>query len=359
MTRLQVVVGGQYGSEAKGHVAGYLAQGEIAPLCIRVAGPNAGHCVVNPDSGVRHALRQVPAGAVTNPRATLAIAAGSEVDFRVLIDEITRLEADGIKVRERLIIDPQATVLEERHRIAEETSSLRARTGSTTKGIGQARADRIMRNAKICADYPDTVAAWGLLDGVAARARSTIYSAVQVEGAQGYGLGLHAGHYPQCTSSDCTAIDALAMAGVTPWQFPPGAVEIWLVFRPYPIRVAGNSGSLPGETSWDALGLEPEYTTVTKKMRRVGAWDGRLAAAAIAANGGYAHKAHNPVRIALTMADQLDPALAGCTNPDQIWFSHKYQSFALQMQADCGRRPSLVTTSDRTCVDMSMWEAPR
>ena len=92
MSKIQVVVGGQYGSEGKGAVAGYLAGLETDPLCIRVAGPNAGHSVVHPGTGKKYALRQVPVGAVTNPDALLAIAAGSEIDPYVLSEEIAWLE---------------------------------------------------------------------------------------------------------------------------------------------------------------------------------------------------------------------------------------------------------------------------
>lgn len=351
MSRLQVIVGGQFGSEAKGHIAGYLAAQELSPLCIRVAGPNAGHTVVNPKSGRRHALRQIPAGAVTNPNATLAIAAGSEIDVAVLVDEVAMLEADEVKIRERLIIDPQATVLQHRHVTAEADANLVKAVGSTGKGIGAARAERIMRQASIAAEIESALATVGRVEPVSRYSRLfSVYTAVQVEGTQGYGLGLHAGFYPQCTSSDCTAVDMLAMAQISPWAFLADMLDIWVVFRPYPIRVAGNSGPLIGETTWEALGLEPEFTTVTKKMRRVGHWDSDLARDAVAANGG------RRVKVALTMADQIDPALAGTTDPEAVWFSESYQRLAGQMLSDCGRRPLLVTTSDRTCVDMSGWE---
>jgi len=355
-SRLQVVAGGQYGSEAKGHIAGILAAPELSPLCIRVAGPNAGHTVVNPATGNRHALRQIPAGAVTNPNATPCIAAGSEIDPSVLSNEVNLLEADGIKIRDRLRIDPQATIIETRHLAAEDDADLHQLIGSTGKGIGAARADRLMRQARIAADYPEILGQLGRLEPVAPLARMSVYSAVQIEGTQGYGLGLHAGHYPKCTSSDCTALDFLAMAQVNPWAYPQAAFEIWVVLRPYPIRVAGNSGPMRDETTWDRLGLEPEHTTVTRKIRRVGHWDGQLAQAAVAANGGYDRVGRNPVRVALTMVDQIDPALSAVTDPETIWFSSRYQSFAEQMLSDVGRRPAIVTTSDRTWADMTGWE---
>lgn len=338
------MVGGQFGSEAKGHVAGYLASLEHAPLCIRVAGPNAGHSVVNPRTGMKHALRQIPAGAVTCENAILAIAAGSEVDCEVLENEIRALEADDVKIRDRLFIDPQATILDEGHRLIEQTSTMTERIGSTGKGIGAARADRLMRRAMVVGDMRG-MGIYGTVGSVGPLVRSSDWSTVQIEGTQGYGLGLHAGYYPHCTSSDCTAADFLAMAQVNPWEHE---LEIWIVYRPYPIRVAGNSGPMHEETTWEELGLEPEYTTVTKKMRRVGQWDAKLARAAIEAHGGQ----NAPIQIALTMADQLDKALAGSTNGWELVESHAFAVFAAQMTDDLGYPLSLVTTSDRTCIDL-------
>lgn len=79
----------------------------------------------------------------------------------------------------------------------------------------------------------------------------------------------------------------------------------WVVARVYPIRVAGNSGPMKGETTWEALGLEPEKTTVTQKIRRVGAWDADLVRRAVQANGG-----EKSVRVVITMLDQVIPELA-------------------------------------------------
>lgn len=353
MSKLQVVVGGQFGSEAKGAVAGHLASWASEPLCVRVAGPNAGHTVVNPITGVRHALRQIPVGLVTNPNATGAIAAGSEIDIEVLDTEIRALEADGIKVRDRLTIDPQATILDEGHRSEEQQSDLVARIGSTGKGIGSARAARIRRMAMIAGDMRG-LGMYGEITQVAdaIRAEIKIDGLVQIEGTQGYGLGLHAGYYPHCTSSDCTALDFMAMAQANPWNFDE--TEIWIVFRPYPIRVAGSSGPLAGETTWEKLGLPQELTTVTKKIRRVGTWDPDLARAAVEANGGQ----HAPIKIALTMADQIDPALAGTTTALDLVESSAFAQFAHRVTTDTGYPLDLVTTSDRTCIDLrGRWAA--
>jgi len=314
-------------------------------LAIRVAGPNAGHSVVHPSSGKKYALRQIPVAAVTNPDASLCIAAGSEIDPYVLHEEIAWLEKDGVSVKDRLLIDPAATWLTQDHKDRETTAGLVGRIGSTGKGIGAARAARIMREAHTVGQHRSEFEQYGHVGSVAAAARTVLRgeATVQIEGTQGYGLGLHGQHYPQCTSSDCTALDFLQMAQVNPWE--AGQLQVWLVFRPYPIRVAGNSGYLYGETSWEALGLEPELTTVTKKTRRVGLWDGGLAHAAVQANGGP--RAVWPV---LTMADQIDPALAGATDPDAVFGSDLLGQFLKIFEADVGLEPCMVTTSDRTCV---------
>lgn len=315
-TSLDVVVGGQFGSEAKGRVAGALAvkYGEqyIRTMGIRVAGPNAGHVVF--DQGRRYAMRQIPV-AFVNPEARLYIAPGSEVDFDVLKAELNMLEADGYKIRERLLVSSQATIITPAHIRFERNSDLVQRLGSTAKGIGAARADRIWRIAPIVKD------AEAYLDGemgvaVGDHDLNTMFRnnksglAVVLEGAQGYGLGLHAGHYPQCTSSDARAIDFLAMAGISPWSLNLfGANDrrfrIHVVVRPNPIRVAGNSGELKGETTWKDLGLPEEHTTVTQKVRRVGEFDVDQVREAVAANG------HAHVGIAFSMVDQIIPEVAG------------------------------------------------
>lgn len=291
MGKLVVVVGGQYGSEGKGAVTAWLAAQEEAPFCIRVAGPNAGHTVW--DEGVEWKLRHVPVAAVSNRESLLALAAGSEIDVSVLESELQALDAAGYDVSSRFMVDGQATLIDPHH--ADQEQQLIGRIGSTGKGIGAARADRLWRTARLA----------GGRTNVAHSARNALLvgRTVIVEGTQGYGLGLHAGHYPYCTSSDCRAIDFLAMAGLSPWDMAVTAFEVWVVMRVYPIRVAGESGPMLGETSWENLGLAAERTTVTNKVRRVGVWDEDLARAACEANGGP------PVaRVALTMVDHIvDP----------------------------------------------------
>jgi adenylosuccinate synthase len=136
---------------------------------------------------------------------------------------------------------------------------------------------------------------------------------VIVEGTQGYGLGLHTKYYPFTTSGDCRAIDFLAQAGLSPW-IANAELKVIVCFRPFPIRVAGNSGPMGAETTWDNLGLPKELTTVTQKVRRVAEWDPALVEAAIRANGGLGRH----MVLALTMADHVIPGLKGQTHLEDL-----------------------------------------
>jgi adenylosuccinate synthase len=308
---IQVIVGGQFGSEGKGHCAAELAKWEEEMLAIRTGGPNAGHTAWS--ERTEHKLRQVPVASVVNPKATCALSAGSLVQLDLTEREVNET---GIPT---LLVDSSATILEPAHAVFEQGDDALA-WGSTRKGIGAARMDRLHRTARTWADVVPSYAGTHLLEcHVAELARQYLESGltVQIEAAQGYGLGLHTEFYPKTTSADCRAIDALADVGISPWEFPEADLDIWVVIRPYPIRVAGDSGPLKFETSWEALGLPEERTTVTNKVRRVGAWDPGLVAEAVRANG------RRYVRLWMNMADHVFPFLShrttmGGLNPRDI-----------------------------------------
>lgn len=312
MTKIHVVVGGQFGSEAKGHVCAQIHR-RWPCIGVRVGGPNAGHTVVD-QNGKHWAFRHLPVAAIADPDAPLFLAAGSEIDPIVLNREIMEVEDEGIPVQPRLFIDRNATWLEKRH-IEEETASSLDDTGSTKKGIGAARADRIWRKARriiecddvlgeLVSDTHDLMTALAALHG----------RDIVIEGTQGYGLGLHTDWYPHTTSGNCRAVDCLAQAGLLPG--PDGEAHVWLVFRTYPIRIAGNSGEMLEETTWDDLTratggyVQPELTTVTKKTRRVGLWDSELAKKAVDANGGCGKHLHP----CLMFADYWQPDLANISS---------------------------------------------
>ena len=124
---------------------------------------------------------------------------------------------------------------------------------------------------------------------------------VVVEGTQGFGLSLyHAETWPYRTSRDTTAFSFIGEVGVGIQPF-----EVILAVRTYPIRVAGNSGDLPGELTWEELQKRSnyphpisEFTTTTNRLRRVGEFDWSIVDRAVAANG--------PTQIALHGADYID-----------------------------------------------------
>jgi adenylosuccinate synthase len=93
-----VLVGGQFGSEGKGKIAGYLAS--ECDVSIRTGGPNAGHSVEQ--DGKFYKLQSVPC-AFINPQCLLCIGAGGIIDISILEREIKEC---GLSP-ERLVIDPK------------------------------------------------------------------------------------------------------------------------------------------------------------------------------------------------------------------------------------------------------------
>jgi len=90
-----------------------------------------------------------------------------------------------------------------------------------------------------------------------------------------------------------------------------------LVLRTYPIRVGGNSGPLRDELTWEDVQLRsgapsvvPEYTSVTKRLRRVGAFDLDLVVSAVRYN--------RPTALAVMGLDRLDHRNTGALSPDEL-----------------------------------------
>jgi adenylosuccinate synthase len=310
--KIRVVVGAQYGSESKGRTAGFLLSEDVSPdpqLTIRVGGPQAGHIVVGRDPNAPSSvmpdryhwkLRSVPVGAVCREDAMLAIASGSEIDPERLRFELAELDRAGYKASDRLTLDPMATWMTPEHKDREVGSDIVERIGSTSTGVGEARCDRVMRCAAVVRDIQPDYTVGPVRDLADLFLDSG--GDVLIEAAQGCHLDLYRGPYPFATSGRTTAIDALASAEVVPWRYPQHELQVWLAVRVNPIRVGGNSGPLKGETTWEALGVEPEITTVTKRVRRVGEWDPDLVRQSVEWCGGAP-----TVRLSLSHLDYLFP----------------------------------------------------
>lgn len=369
MQHIEVVVGGQFGSEAKGHMTAQLvkqavlggASDDVQVINIRVAGPNAGHTAYD-EAGNEFKFRALPVGAIVDDEVLCYIAPGSEVQMSVLLAELELARDTGHDPK--VAVSGMATLLEDHHIEEEQARNMHEKIGSTAKGIGAARADRIMRTARRVKDSPEALEQ--LADaGINVIEPSEFYTNdvlglifnqhIIIEGTQGYGLGLHTDNYPQVTSSDCTALDFLAMAQLPPWRGTVRSLTVWVVARAFPIRVAGNSGPMKGETSWEGLHLPEERTTVTNKVRRVGEWDPDLLRAAVQANGGP-----GVVQIALTMADQIIPEIKGFGGSEADLRTYPLtaikdlEQWALRCATDAGAPVGAITTSPTSVIWLEM-----
>ena len=295
---VDVIVGGEYGSEGKGHVVSYLAR-EYG-LLVRVGGPNAGHSVMH--SGGKYVHHQLPSGTRTSD-AELLIAAGAVLDLPKLLEEI----ADCAVGVDRLFIDAQAMIIRPEDIKAE--AKLVAKIGSTGQGVGAATARRIMGRSggvTLARDEPllkpFIVSGQTILERAFGRGHRVL-----VEGTQGTELSLYHGRYPHVTSRDTTAAGCLSEAGISPTRVR----RVVMTCRTYPIRVQSPRGSTSGpmsrEISWPEISRrsgipigqlrKAEKTSTTKKRRRVAEFDWDLLRRASLLNG--------PTDIALTFADYL------------------------------------------------------
>lgn len=277
-----VVVGGQFGSEGKGKVAHYLAKEMQASYVVRCGGSNSGHTVID-DNGKARVFRHLPTAAIL-PNVKLALCAGSYIDVEVLLKEIenTAITPD------RLIIDPEAVIITQNCKDIENASGLVRAIGSTGSGTGAAVAARVQRADVTFAK--DVIALHPYIADVTMTLRNSLdkKERIVIEGTQGFGLSpLHSRLFPKVTSRDTTAGTFVAEAGLSPLDVD----DIALVIRAFPIRVAGDSGPLENEISWSVITEEGnhfsaiyEYTTVTKKLRRVGRFDPEIVKRAIAVN---------------------------------------------------------------------------
>ncbi|MGA2185789.1 MAG: adenylosuccinate synthetase [Bryobacteraceae bacterium] len=296
-----VVVGGQFGSEGKGKISAIITLQEQIDVCIRCGGPNSGHSFQG-QNGEMVLLRQLPTGFV-RPQTRLLIPAGGLVDLEVLRSEIAALGLDARRVG----VDRNAMVITPDDRDQERRLGLGERLSSTLCGVGSAVARRVLRSGNV--DLAANAAMsneWlrPFLTDVSAESNLAVDRGkkVLIEGTQGSGLSLyHTSHYPKATSRDTNAAGFLSEVGLSPRLVS----EIVVVFRTFPIRVAGaQAGPLHEELTWEQLQAESrspvplhEYTSVTHKLRRLGRFDWDAASRALMLN--------RPTRLALNFVDYL------------------------------------------------------
>jgi adenylosuccinate synthase len=330
------VIGAQWGDEGKGKVVDWLAS--RADIVVRFqGGHNAGHTLVVGNQTYKLSL--LPSGVV---RGKLGIIGnGVVVDPVALLDEIARVEAQGLRVTpDTLRIADNAILILPLHGAidrAREAARGDRRIGTTGRGIGPAYEDKVARRAIRVCDLaePATLDAkldelllhhntllaglgaptfdkaqllndllalaprilpyaepvWERLDEARRAGRRILF-----EGAQAVMLDVDHGTYPFVTSSNTVAATAASGAGVG-----PGTVGFVLgIAKAYCTRVG--SGPFPTELH-DATGAllgdrGQEVGVVTGRKRRCGWFDAALVRQAVKVGGIKG--------LALTKLDVLD-----------------------------------------------------
>jgi adenylosuccinate synthase len=345
------VVGGQYGSEGKGNCVAHVAN--RYDIHVRTGGPNAGHS--HQVNGRIFKQQVVPVG-WSNPNARIVIGIGGLVPIDMLVSEVKDIMSEDTSIVERLYIDGGAGVLD--HKFHEEEGgtdgTIHQRIGSTGEGVGAARRARLRRDSSFrlmrdaLADLDAECDGVGIppLSGRIVENTSHLLRewsdgglAILLEGTQGSGLSLIHGPWPFCTSADTNAAQLAADAGIPPHR----VTSVLLVVRTYPIRVAGNSGPLDGELTWEEMkeripGITEERTTVTNKVRRIADWDEVLLRRALTLN--------DPTSIALNFVDYLSPE--DTAKDDFASLSERSMRFVTYLETTFGVPVSLIGTGGDT-----------
>jgi adenylosuccinate synthase len=331
-----MVIGAQWGDEAKGKVVDLLSQD--AKITARFnGGDNAGHTVVN-DYGT-FKLRLTPNG-FSNPNTTCIIGPGVVVNLATLINELNMIKDAGIDLTNRLWMSPRCHVVMPYHPMVEsiyEMAKGDASTGTTKRGIGPVYADKVSYNGIRLVDMQDQavfldklqiqlqvknalfkafnlepldvqtvlkekLAQYSQIQSMVRESFGLVQLALEensiivLEGAQGSLLDNTWGTYPYCTAS--TTISGGVTAGL-------GIAPRWInrvigVAKAYTTRVG--RGPMPTELN-DPTGQilqneGMEFGTVTGRPRRCGWFDADLVAFTAQLSGF--------TEIALTKLDVLD-----------------------------------------------------
>jgi len=329
------VVGAQWGDEGKGKIVDWLSN--RADVVVRFqGGHNAGHTLVVGDQTYKLSL--LPSGVVQGKPSV--IGNGVVIDPWALLEEIARVEAQGIKIApDMLTVADNATLILPLHRDLDQAREAQAanKIGTTGRGIGPAYEDKVGRRAVRVADLADPAALEAKIDRllahhgplrrglglpeadggallaslVAVAPKVLIYARpawrvlgelvrsgkrVLFEGAQAAMLDVDHGTYPYVTSSNTVAGQVAAGSGVA----PRASGYILGIMKAYATRVG--EGPFPTELG-DEVGRRlgergAEFGTVTGRPRRCGWFDAVLAKQAIWVSGVDG--------VALTKLDVLD-----------------------------------------------------
>jgi len=281
-----VIVGAFWGDEGKGKIVSYLALKDKLDFCVRTGSVNAAHTVWM--EGKHYALHMVPA-AFLNPKCRLLIGAGTNIHIARFLEEV-----EVTKVKNRIGVDQQASIIEEKHAIQDKTSAHLKGLGTTGWGVGPALEERVRRTAKLAKDIAELQP---YLADVTTEVNEGIDAdkKVLLEGTQGFLLSLFYGTYPYVTGRDTGAAAICSEAGVGPTRVD----DVLIVYKSFITRVG--AGPLPGEITMEEAKKRGWFETAagTGRNRRSAPFDFELAKKVAKINGA--------TQAAMTKLDCLFP----------------------------------------------------
>lgn len=317
-----VIAGGFWGDEGKGKIISYLALKEPLDFCIRTGSVNAAHTIWF--KGKRYALHIVPGGFV-NEKCRLLIGAGSNIDVKQFLEEV-----EVTNVKNRVGVDSQASIIEEKHSTQDKASAhLKQVIGTTGRGVGPAIEERVRRTAKLARDIQELKP---YLVDVSTEANDAIDKGKKVllEGTQGLLLSLFNGMYPYVTGRDTSAAAICSEAGVGPTKVD----DVLVVLKSFMTRVG--AGPLPGEISKEEAQKRGWFETAagTGRDRRSAPFSFELAKKAVTINGA--------TELAITKLDCIFPACQGTKNYDTI--PNEAKTFINNVEKQTGVPVALIGT---------------
>lgn len=209
--KVSVVLGGQFGSEAKGLLAGLITTHSAPDIIVTNNAPNSGHTTVRED-GSKFIGFHIPTAAMFAKHAPIYLDAGAAIDIDMLAQEIKDLQIDP----ERITIHPRAVIIEEEDvEYEKDKNSGAAQIAGTQKGVGSAYSRKLRREASVAAEYAESENGSGRnwrmkvgeykikVDRLDLTAMLNNGMSATLEVPQGFSLSLNAGlQYPNCVSGD-------------------------------------------------------------------------------------------------------------------------------------------------------------
>lgn len=290
---LYIVVGAQFGGEGKGLITASLALHTNAKHLIKTGGPNSSHTYEF--DGTSYRVRMLPSGSNLLP-ATIYFPSGCLLQVNSLLREVNEYG-----VVNKIIISPNAGIIEDGDIQAQKQDDRYSITGSTRTGTGTAIARRSLKRMTLACDIHELRSHIGDVEDALVTALGRKEVAI-AEGSQAYGLSNYHGLYPFVTSRDTTCAAVLSQIGLG-YKYTDRVI---LVVKAFPTRNSDNTAPFEKEISDGSLinilqeiggGSYDEEMT----LRRFGffSWDWFFRAC----------RANSPTDIAVTGLDKLASAL--------------------------------------------------